>query len=93
MWHVPLGHVAHICGAGGGTDCSQTATVNPAHGDAQRGNAWLAWLDEAHLVVSRWEEARGGGGMLSVAHAALLAEEIAQALQRAYDSGTARTNQ
>jgi hypothetical protein len=65
--------------------------VDPAHSDAQRGNAWLTWLDDAHVVISEWEAARGGGGMLSVAHAALLAEEIARALQRAFDAGVTQS--
>ncbi|HEV7663123.1 MAG TPA: hypothetical protein VGQ62_06275 [Chloroflexota bacterium] len=55
---------------------------------AQSEDERMMWLSEAHAIVSRWEE-RGGAPILSVYHAALLADSIATALQSAYDRGKA----
>lgn len=44
--------------------------------------SWHRWIEDAHRVVTTWEERRNRS-LLSVAEAAQLAEDIARAMQQA----------
>jgi hypothetical protein len=53
--------------------------------------AWLRWLAEGHAVIRQWERT-SNHPLLSVAEAALLAEQIARALTLAFERGRAAPN-